>query len=130
MWGTYCGGQSPHATVCLVRLVASTGHKGGFFKQPHRLKKFNMAPARHCHACRHMSCILCQATCPPLPHTCPPLPKMPAHKLNAVSGVGRRVPRLKLPRALGDGRRVAGGGELRKARQAGRKRGPSMVPIW
>jgi len=26
-----------------------------------------------------------------LPATCPPLPEMPAHKLNAVSGVGRRV---------------------------------------
>jgi hypothetical protein len=26
-----------------------------------------------------------------LPSTCPPLPEMPAHKLNAVSGVGRRV---------------------------------------
>ncbi|MBW1796769.1 MAG: hypothetical protein JRJ38_20535 [Deltaproteobacteria bacterium] len=30
-----------------------------------------------------------------LPATCPPLPRMPAHKLNAVSGVGRRVARLR-----------------------------------
>jgi len=30
-----------------------------------------------------------------LPATCPPLPEMPTHKLNAVSGVGRRVARLR-----------------------------------
>ena len=32
-----------------------------------------------------------------LPATCPPLPEMPAHKLNAVSGVGRRVASSGLP---------------------------------
>ncbi|MBW1794017.1 MAG: hypothetical protein JRJ38_06235 [Deltaproteobacteria bacterium] len=42
-------------------------------------------PARHCRVCWHCSC---PATVAP----CPPLPDMPAHKLNAVSGVGRRVP--------------------------------------
>ncbi|MBW1793112.1 MAG: hypothetical protein JRJ38_01555 [Deltaproteobacteria bacterium] len=29
--------------------------------------------------------------------TCPPLPEMSAHKLNAVSGVGRRVASSGLP---------------------------------
>ena len=34
-----------------------------------------------------------------LPATCPPLPEVPAHKLNAVSGVGRRVASTQARRA-------------------------------
>ena len=46
-------------------------------------------------------------TCPPVPRTCPPVPKMSAHKLNAVSCVGRRVPAFGLYAVSGDGRRVS-----------------------
>ncbi|MBW1675274.1 MAG: hypothetical protein JRF30_01175 [Deltaproteobacteria bacterium] len=35
---------------------------------------------------------------------------MPAHKLNAVSGLGRRVPTFRLYAVPGDGRRVASSG--------------------
>ena len=46
-----------------------------------------------------------------LPATCPPVPEMPAHKLNAVSGVGRRVPTFGVYAVIGDGRRVASSGK-------------------
>jgi hypothetical protein len=79
-------------------------------------------PARHCHVCRHCSC-------PASVAPCPPLPDMLAHKLNAVSGVGRRVaggPQANAGRAQacppvpGDGRRA------RQAGKKGRKR-PSGI---
>ncbi|MBW1677257.1 MAG: hypothetical protein JRJ79_11785 [Deltaproteobacteria bacterium] len=51
---------------------------------------------------------------------------MPAHKLNAVSGVGRRVRALKLPGVPGDGRRVAGGWQ---AGNIGSIRGMAMCQV-
>ena len=53
------------------------------------------------------------ATCPPLPETCPPLPNMLAFDLPGVPGEGRRVPAHKLNAVSGVGRRVA---RLRPAR--------------
>ena len=43
-----------------------------------------LGPARQCRVRRHCSSPASEASCPPLP-------EVPAHKLNAVSGVGRRV---------------------------------------
>ncbi len=53
------------------------------------------------------------ATCPPLPETCPLLPEMLAFDLPAIPGDGRRVPTHKLNAVSGDGRQVA---RLRPAR--------------
>ncbi|MBW1795061.1 MAG: hypothetical protein JRJ38_11655 [Deltaproteobacteria bacterium] len=48
--------------------------------------------------------------CPPLPETCPPLPCVLALQLSGDRGAGRRVPAHKLNAASGVGMRVASSG--------------------